>query len=222
MKRSLDDLRRDALEIWKGGVEAVEPERLVRSWIQVDAGQLRIGEARIDTNRVGRIVIVGAGKAGAGMAAATEDALGPALLDEKNATGWVNVPADCVRRLKHIHLHAARPVRLNEPTAEGAAGSEEILKLVSGLTADDVCLCLISGGGSALLPAPAEGITLDDELTVTRHLSAAGANIGELNTVRKHLSRIKGGGLLRACRAGRFSRRMDIFWRLPCLLEGTC
>ena len=64
-------------------------------------------------------------------------------------------------------------------------------------------MCLISGGGSALLPAPAEGITLDDKLAVTRHLSAAGANIQQLNTVRKQLSRIKGGGLARACGAGR-------------------
>lgn len=203
MNRSLDDLRGDALEIWKSGVDAVEPERLVSSWIQIDARQLQIGEAHIDLNNVGRIVVVGAGKAGAGMAAATEEALGPTLLDEKHATGWVNVPADCVRRLKQVHLHAARPAGRNEPTAEGAAGSEEILRLVAELTEDDICLCLISGGGSALLPAPAEGITLDDKLTVTRHLSAAGANIGELNTVRKQLSRIKGGGLLRACRAGR-------------------
>ena len=66
-----------------------------------------------------------------------------------------------------------------------------------------MCLCLLSGGGSALLPAPVEAITLDDKLAVTRHLSAAGANIEQLNTVRKQLSRIKGGGLARACRAGR-------------------
>ena len=66
-----------------------------------------------------------------------------------------------------------------------------------------MCLCLLSGGGSALLPAPVEAITLEDKLAVTRHLGAAGANIEQLNTVRKQLSRIKGGGLARACRAGR-------------------
>ena len=66
-----------------------------------------------------------------------------------------------------------------------------------------MCLCLLSGGGSALLPAPVPGISLADKQAVTRHLSAAGANIAELNTVRKQLSRIKGGGLARACRAGR-------------------
>src|SRR5207244_1469918 len=121
----------------------------------------------------------------------------------KDFCGWVNVPADCVRPLRHITLHPARPAGVNEPTAEGVAGSEQILRLIEWLTADDLCLCLISGGGSALLPAPALGITLQDKQQITRFLSAAGANIRQLNTVRKQLSRIKGGGLLRACRAGR-------------------
>jgi hydroxypyruvate reductase len=76
------------------------------------------------------------------------------------------------------------------------------LRLLGALGPDDLCLCLLSGGGSALLPAPVEGISLADKLQVTRYLSAAGANIEQLNTVRKQLSRIKGGGLLRACRAG--------------------
>ena len=100
-------------------------------------------------------------------------------------------------------MHGARPAGVNEPTAAGAAGADRILDLVRSLAPDDLCLCLISGGGSALLPAPAPGITLDDKLAVTRHLSAAGANIRQLNTVRKQLSRIKGGGLARACGAGR-------------------
>ncbi len=113
------------------------------------------------------------------------------------------MPADCVRPLTRIRLHAARPAGVNEPIAAGAAGATEILRLVESLAADDFCLCLLSGGGSALLPAPVEAITLDDKLAVTRHLSAAGANIQQLNTVRKQLSRIKGGGLARACRAGR-------------------
>jgi hydroxypyruvate reductase len=124
-------------------------------------------------------------------------------MKEKNLTGWVNVPADCVRPLQRIHLHPARLAGVNEPTAEGEAGAAEILRLVSSLGPEDLCLCLISGGGSALLPAPIEGITLADKLAVTRHLSAAGANIEQLNQVRKQLSRIKGGGLLRACRAGK-------------------
>jgi hydroxypyruvate reductase len=118
-------------------------------------------------------------------------------------TGWVNVPEGCERPLERIHLHPARPAGVNEPTEAGVEGTERILELVSGMGPDDLCLCLISGGGSALTPAPAEGITLEDKLAVTRHLSGAGANIEQLNIVRKQLSRIKGGGLARVCGAGR-------------------
>jgi glycerate-2-kinase len=100
-------------------------------------------------------------------------------------------------------LHSARPAGVNEPTSDGVRGAQEILQLVGQLGPRDVCIALISGGGSALLPAPIDGVSLADKQHVTRFLSAAGANIAELNTVRKQLSRIKGGGLATACRAGR-------------------
>lgn len=209
LKRTPEQLRRDALEIWQAGVEAVKSETLVREAVRVERGQLELGDPGdagfepIELADIRRIAVVGAGKAGAGMAAALEQALGPRVLAEKQLAGWVNVPEDCVRKLARIHLHGARPAGLNEPTEAGVAGTREILKLVEGLGPDDLCLCLISGGGSALLPAPVEGITLADKQAVTRHLSGAGATIGELNTVRKQLSRIKGGGLARSCRAGR-------------------
>jgi len=206
------------LQIWQAGVEAVRSGRLVRQSLRVDDGTLLIGNEkssslRLPLDSIRRIVVVGAGKAGAGMAEAVEEVLGPRLMAEKQLAGWINVPADCLpdvgpacRRplnVRRIHLHAARPAGINEPTPDGVAGAEEILRLVESLGPDDLCLCLISGGGSALMPAPVEGITLADKLAVTRHLSAAGANTEQLNTVRKQLSRIKGGGLLRACRAGR-------------------
>jgi glycerate 2-kinase len=200
-------LRRDALQIWRAGVDAVLPQRLVPRCLRVEGQSLRIANDAIPLDAIRRIVVVGAGKAGAGMAAAVEKALGPKLMADKQLVGWVNVPADvaagCQPALRRIHLHAARPAGVNEPTPEGVAGSLEILRLVESLGPDDLCLCLISGGGSALMPAPVEGITLADKLAITQHLSAAGANIEQLNTVRKQLSRIKGGGLLRACRAGR-------------------
>jgi hydroxypyruvate reductase len=85
----------------------------------------------------------------------------------------------------------------------GVLGAEKILEIVSALGPNDLCLCLISGGGSALLPAPPAGVSLAEKQAVTRLLSSGGANIQELNTVRKQISRIKGGGLARACRAGR-------------------
>jgi hydroxypyruvate reductase len=202
VKRPAAALRDDALRIWKAGVDAVRSPLLVESTVRVAGDRLYVGDTAIDLLRVRRIAVVGAGKAGAGMAQGLETALGPAILAAKHVTGWVNVPADCVRTLQCIQLHAARPAGVNEPTPEGVAGTECMLDLAASLGEEDVCFCLLSGGGSALAPAPVPEITLDDKQRLTRHLGAAGANIRELNTVRKQLSRFKGGGLLRTCRAG--------------------
>ena len=89
---------------------------------------------------------------------------------------------------------------MNEPTAEGVAGTEEMLRLVASAGPEDVAVCLLSGGGSALLPAPAKVITLADKLVVTKLLHRCGATIVEMNCVRKHLSRVKGGRLAEAFR----------------------
>lgn len=202
MQRSQQQLRDDALAIWKAGVDAVNSERLIRENVHVDGKYLVIGDEAISLADVRRIAVVGAGKAGAGMAAGIESTLAT-VAAAKQLTGWLNVPEDCVRSLPHITLHGARPAGVNEPTEAGVAGAQKILEIVSSLESNDLCFCLISGGGSALLPAPVEAITLADKQAVTKQLSGAGANIEELNTVRKQLSRIKGGGLARACRAGR-------------------
>ena len=190
------------MAIWHAAVAAVDSRRLVRDNVRVERPWLWVGGERLLLSDVRRILVVGAGKAGAGMAEGFEGALGEAVMAEKQVTGWINVPEDCVRPLKRIHLHAARPPGLNEPTPAGVQGAEQILQLVRSAADEDLCVCLLSGGGSALLPAPAAGITLADKQALARHLSAAGANIRELNAVRKQLSRIKGGGLARACRAG--------------------
>jgi len=203
MHRSAQQLRTDALAIWRAGLAAVQSDRLVQGNVRVDGDWLLLGEDAISLSGVRRIVVVGAGKAGAGMAAGLAEALGPQVLAEKQVGGWINVPADCVRELGTIHLHPARPAGLNEPTEAGAFGAAKILNLAASLRPDDLCLCLLSGGGSALLPAPVNGVSLAEKTAVTQLLSAAGANIAELNTVRKQLSRIKGGALARACRAGR-------------------
>ncbi len=176
----------------------------MRAAVQLDDDCLVIDGAPLDLRKVHRIAVVGAGKAGAGMAAELEAILGDRLMAEKQLAGSVNVPDDCVRQLSRIHLHGARPAGRNEPTETGVRGTEEILKIVSALESHDLCLCLLSGGASALMPAPVESITLDDKVAVTRHLSSAGANITELNTVRKQLSRVKGGGLAHHCGAGQF------------------
>ena len=193
--------RSDADAVWSAGVSAVDSSRLVRESVQCHTATLEICGQQFDLAKLHRVIVVGAGKAGAGMALGLEAALGSKLLDTK-VTGWVNVPADCVQPTRRIHLHAARPAGLNEPTAAGVFGSEQIIELVASLREDDLCLVLISGGGSALLPLPIDGISLADKQVVTRHLSRSGVAIQELNAVRKRLSRIKGGGLLRAARAG--------------------
>ena len=193
----------DALSIFLAGLEAVDSGRLVHAAVAVEGRLLQLAGEAVDLESIDRIAVVGAGKAGAGMTGAIEEILGPRRLREHDVHGWVNVPADCVRDTRAVHLHAARPPGFNEPTPEGADGARRVLDIVGALGPRDLCICLISGGGSALLPSPAPGLTLDDELAVTRHLSAAGADIAELNTVRKHLSTLKGGGLARACRAGR-------------------
>ena len=208
MSKTPEQLRDDAIAIWKAGVAAVDSEALVSQTLSMggDGGsdeRLTIGGRVLD--RWDRLVVIGAGKAGAGMAAGVLKALGDQaepLVQAGRLEGWVNVPADCVRDLPGIHLHAARPAGLNEPTQEGVAGAREMLRRVQQLGERDVCLCLISGGGSALMPLPLDGVSLEDKQAITRYLSGAGANIAQLNTVRKQLSQIKGGKLAQACRKG--------------------
>jgi len=203
MQRPLQQLRDDARRIWWAGVQAVQPSRLIPDVVSVEEDLLWLGEQYFPLPSIDRIVVVGAGKAGAGMTLALEMALGDQLLTEKKVEGWVNVPADCVEPTRCVHLHAARPAGINEPCPAGVIGAQEILKLVGQLGPRDLCLCLISGGGSALLPAPVAGLPLAAKLTLTREISARGGTIEQLNTVRRELSTIKGGGLARACRAGR-------------------
>ncbi len=194
-------LRKDCVAIWRAAVAAVDSERLVRSVIRRDGERLMICGHPLDPHGPGRICVVGGGKAGAGMASGLEASLADRAFDDR-LSGWVNVPGDCVRPLRRIHLHAARPAGVNEPTAEGVRGAQRILDLAAALGSQDTCIVLLSGGASALLPAPVEGISLADKVAVTRYLSRAGATIQELNCVRKQLSHIKGGRLAQACRAG--------------------
>jgi hydroxypyruvate reductase len=202
MIRDAQKLRQDALRIWQAGVDAVRPAALIPQFVAVEGDTLLLGEEEFSLRRIGKIAVVGAGKAGAEMTLALEQSLGNSVLQEKQVMGWVNVPADCIKPTRAIHLHPARPAGINEPTPEGVAGTEQILKIVDQLGPADLCIALISGGGSALLPAPVDGFSLADKLVLTREIAARGGNIVQLNTVRRELSRIKGGGLASHCRAG--------------------
>jgi len=153
--------------------------------------------AYLPTPPKGRTVVLGAGKAGGAMAQAVE-ALWPAdqPLSGLVVTRYHHIPPRPAGLPERIEVvEASHPV----PDAAGLAAAERILKLTQGLTEDDLVLCLISGGGSALLTLPAEGLTLEDKQRINRDLLNSGANIGEMNCVRKHLSRIKGGRLAAAC-----------------------
>lgn len=194
-------LRTHAQDIWQAGVNAVDSQHLVQNAISRTDTELTICGRAIPLDNLGKLVVVGAGKAGAGMATAFEEAVGHVILQEK-VSGWVNVPADCVKSLQKIHLHAARPAGVNEPTKEGVYGAEQILSQIAELSDEDVCVVMLSGGGSALLPAPAEGVSLEDLQSVTRFLMHSGATIQQLNCVRKQLSRVKGGRLAAATNAG--------------------
>ena len=149
----------------------------------------------------GRTIVIGAGKAGGSMAQAVE-ALWPACaaLEGLVVTRYHHIPPRPIGLKQRIELvEAAHPV----PDAAGLAASERMLAMVQGLTEDDLVLCLISGGGSALLTLPADGLTLADKQRINQALLSSGANIAEMNCLRKHLSRIKGGRLAAACAPAR-------------------
>jgi hydroxypyruvate reductase len=179
---------------------ATQPNELLSALYQAAVKRalpLHNTAAYLPTPPKGRTVVLGAGKAGGAMAQAVE-ALWPA---GKPMSGLVVTryghtpprPAGVPERIEVVE--ASHPV----PDAAGLAAAERILALTQGLTADDLVLCLISGGGSALLTLPADGLTLEDKQRINRDLLNSGAGIGEMNCVRKHLSRIKGGRLAAAC-----------------------
>ena len=149
----------------------------------------------------GRTIVIGAGKAGGSMAQAVE-ALWPlkAPLTGLVVTRYDHIPPRPSGLAQRIEVvEASHPV----PDAAGLAAAQRILAMVQGLTKDDLVLCLISGGGSALLTLPADGLMLEDKQRINQELLNSGANIGEMNCVRKHLSRIKGGRLAAACAPAR-------------------
>jgi glycerate 2-kinase len=169
---------------------AVEPGAAVRGCVSPSHGRLRIGERTYALADYRRALIVGAGKASAPMAAALEEVIGTALPIEGSVT------------VRYGHGAATRWVRIREaghpmPDQAGVDATAEIVRLLEGAGERDLVLCVISGGGSALLTLPAEGLTLEDLQRTTDALLRSGASIGEFNVVRKHLDQVKGGGLAR-------------------------
>jgi hydroxypyruvate reductase len=171
-------LRRQALSIFRAALAAADPGDAV----------LRHLRSR-DYARFRHIYVIGAGKAGASMALATERVLGRRI-----SAGLVNVKYGNTAKLRRIELN---PCGHPLPDEAGVAGAMRIAEIAAQASAGDLVLCLISGGASALLPLPAAPIALAEKQATTGLLLACGATIHEINTVRKHLSRIKGGQLAR-------------------------
>jgi hydroxypyruvate reductase len=171
-------LRRHALTIFRAALAAADPAGAVARYL-----------ARRNFARFRHIYVIGAGKAGASMAQAAERVLGRRI-----AAGLINVKDGHLAKLRRIELHqCGHPV----PDERGVAGAEGIAQIAAAAGPADLVICLISGGASALLPLPADGITLQEKQDTTRLLLASGATIHQINTVRKHISRIKGGQLAR-------------------------
>jgi len=189
------ELRKSARGIFDAAVRAVDPAEAIRRHLVRDGDRLAIGGERVDLGAVREVVVVGLGKAGAPMAAAVEEILGARI-----ARGVVVTKYGHVQPTRVIRIHeAGHPV----PDDAGMVGARAVLDQVTGLDSGDLVLVLISGGGSALTPAPVEGVTLAEKQALTKALLACGADIREMNTLRKHISRIKGGQLARAAAPAR-------------------
>jgi len=205
-------LREDAAAIRQAALEAVLPERLcvaTGTGLALAGPPDRLRHAGADVVPVidlaahDRIVIVGGGKAAAGLAAGVENLLGPARIARHRVTGLVSVPAGCGRRLAGVEVRETRPAGANLPTPDVVRATHAMLAMVSSLGPRDLAIAVVTGGGSALLAAPPPGVPLEEKIAVTRLLSAAGAGIAEINAVRRAASAVKAGGLARACTSGR-------------------
>jgi glycerate-2-kinase len=184
-------MRKDALDILTSAVKAVNPKNAIKQRLAIRDNFLYVNDTALDLNTFSRIYVIGGGKAGGAMAEGLED-----LLGDKLTGGVVNVLKGTENRhsLKRIELNpASHPL----PDHGSVRGVEKMLSIVDDAGEDDLIIALISGGGSALMTKPAEGVDLKDFQKITELILRSGATINELNTVRKHLSDFKGGQLAR-------------------------
>ncbi|MDJ0269959.1 MAG: glycerate kinase [Aigarchaeota archaeon] len=177
-------------------IAAVQPDRLLRDKITVRGSMFRVGDKRLNLDKFDEVVLIGAGKAALGMAKAMLK-----LLGRRIKRGAIVVPygsntkaLDCVKILE-----AGHPI----PDTNGVRAAQQIIELAESCRENTLTIFLLSGGASALIPLPAEGISLEDKIEVTNLLLKSGATIHELNTVRKHISAIKGGQLAKALNRSR-------------------
>ncbi len=173
---------------------AVEPQNAVRRFLRRDGSQLLVGAHSYDLSRFDRVLLVSVGKAALPMARAAAEVLGERLAGGLVVSKASQQGAGGIEPRPHLQLlPAGHPI----PDERSVAAGRRVAELLAGAGERDLVLALISGGGSALLTLPVPGVTLDDMQELTRQLLASGAAIGEINTLRKHLDQVKGGGLAR-------------------------
>jgi glycerate 2-kinase len=176
-----------ALQCLERGINAAEPKQLVKAKVKVENNQLQVEGYSFDLGKFNHVYVVGGGKAGGKMAQSIEEILGVHV-----TAGAVNIPYGTREETHVIELYeASHPV----PDEAGVKGTARIVALAEQADENDLVICLISGGGSSLMPLPREGISLKDKQALTNALLKCGATITEINAVRKHLSAFKGGWL---------------------------
>lgn len=179
--------QKHALQIFRAALKAADPMEAVLHHVRVKSGVLQVDGRRYRLSDYDRVRVIGSGKASARMALALER-----LFGNRIQGGWVNVPDNTTARSRRITFHqSGHPV----PDERGVEGARRIAEIARESGSRDLVFAVISGGASALMPLPVAGITLEKKKEVTRSLLACGATIHEINTVRKHLSAIKGGHL---------------------------
>ena len=181
---------RDAILLaFESALLSANPYQLIIDNVSVSDSILTIGSKQFNLNKFKNIIVIGGGKASGPMTQALEN-----LLGDKITHGIVNILSGTSVNYptKKIYLNeAGHPI----PTENGMSGARKMLEIAENTCKEDLIICLISGGGSAMMAIPKEGITLNDKRTVTQLLLRSGATINELNAVRKHLSGFKGGWL---------------------------
>jgi glycerate 2-kinase len=188
-RRGRSSARRDLVLALEGAISAADPAALVRRNVTLSKEVLRIHSLKFILSRYRRVLVVGGGKASGKMAVELERIIGDFITG-----GAINVPEHQrfeSKGSKIIFSPATHPI----PSRKGSLGVERMLSLVGRPSKDDMVICLISGGASALLPLPSPGVTIAEKAEATKLLLKSGADINEMNVVRKHLSLIKGGRL---------------------------
>jgi len=192
------EARRIVLESLDYVLEGIDPCQLIKSQIDYDGKILNIKNLSFNLDKYERIFVIGGGKATGSMAMALEE-----VLTNRISSGVINV-------LEHTSKnYGTNIIKLNEvshpiPNNNGIKGVEKMLEVAEDANEDDLIICLISGGGSAMMPLPANGVNLSEKQEITKNLLRSGATINEMNSVRKHLSKIKGGMLVKVAYPAKF------------------